>query len=81
MDPSLPEADPTVPRSIEEVASEETPDVLQDGGLARRVQAMAAVVQTLPAELEASCVTTNHLILFEHGHPCPTKAPQLIGCP
>jgi hypothetical protein len=66
------------PRTEQEIVAEQTLDVAQDLGIARRVQPMAPVVQPLPGRLEAPRVPAHRLLLLEHGDAGAVSPAELV---
>ena len=56
-------------RPIEQIVSQQLAQVAQDVGIARGVEAVAAVVHPNSIQLEAAGIAANGVALFEDGHP------------
>src|SRR5262249_44890060 len=64
-----------------QVVAEELPDVLQHGRVARRVEAVAAVVHVQAGQLEAAGEAADVVVAFQHRGAGPLEPGQLKGSP
>jgi hypothetical protein len=79
VDPASPETDPAMSRPVEQLVAEKAPDVGHDFRVARRMQSVAAVVDSHTTELEAAGVPARDSLLFKHCHVRAVEAAELIG--
>ena len=68
MDPSAAKSYAAVAWPIEESGTDQRLNVGKNRRIAGRVQAMAAVIQTLPARVEASSIATHDGLLLDYRH-------------
>src|SRR5207249_336228 len=75
--PAEPEA--PVARPVDEVIPEQGPDVAEHLGIARRVQAVTAVVHCLPGQLEAPRVAADGPASLDHRHADAAAPREPVG--
>ena len=68
-----------MPRTIEQVISKQLTQVVQDPGIAGRMQAMAAIVHPNPVELETAGISTHRVSLLKDRHPVATCTCEFVG--
>src|SRR5262245_596479 len=76
MNPLAAQPDATVPRPIEQVGAQKPTNVIQDGWITRRMQAVTAVVDGHAGQVEPSGQSTDDILTLQDGDvraPCLTK--------
>lgn len=78
MNPLPTQTDSAVPRPVEEIACEEHPDVGKDCWIARGVQAMTSIVQSLAVHVEAAGIAADGRLPLDNGHACAVEPSELV---
>ena len=78
MNPLPTQPDSAVPRPVEEIACEEHPDVGKDCRIARRVQAMTSIVQSLAVHVEAAGIAADRMLTLDNGYTSTVEPSELV---
>ena len=78
VNPAILEADAAVAWAIEQIVSQQGAQIVQNSGITRGMQAVAAIIHPDSVELEAARVAADGLALFQHGDAGQACARELI---
>jgi hypothetical protein len=67
--PAFPQANSAVPRPQQQIFTEQPPEVSQDCRVARRMEAVASVIDTHAFQIEACGVSTHARLLLQNCDP------------
>ena len=78
MNPLPAQTNSAVPGPVKEIASQEHPDVGENCWIARRVQAMTSIVESLAVHVEAAGIAADGMLTLDNGHTCTVKPSELV---
>src|ERR1700686_3022118 len=79
MNPTVLQPDAAVPRTVQQILSQQVAKIIQDGWIASRMEAVAAVIYPNSVQLETTCIAANRVPLFENCHRSEAIASEFEG--
>src|ERR1700680_1828007 len=79
VNPTVLQPDAAVPRSVQQILSQQFAKIIQDRRIASRMEAVAAIIHPNPVQLETSCIAANGVPLLENRDLSESIAGEFVG--
>src|ERR1700724_168610 len=79
VNPTVLQPDAAVTRSIQQILSQQLAKIIQDRGIASRMQPMTAVIHPNSVQLETTCIAADGVPLFENCDLSEAIAGKFVG--